>query len=139
MTVTDPLLCLTVSATLREKPLAFTQPKHPLALYFASVGQPLTVPGSPTTPNEAAVETTEDKLDGLEEVNLLEGLLAGERIRNTIYLSTPTASPQAPPLPAKEMHIYFFLQRVSAQFPDKSSSPFLPYPSPPSQHPHHHL
>lgn len=56
------------------------QPKHPLALFFASVGQPFATPESPTSPSGAPVETEEDTLSGLEEVNLLEGLLAGESI-----------------------------------------------------------
>ncbi|GLB39687.1 putative TRAPP trafficking subunit Trs65 [Lyophyllum shimeji] len=74
----DPLLCLTVSATLRDKPLALAQPKHPLAVYFASVGsQVLAPPESPTSPNGLVVEPEGDGYDRLEEVNLLEGLLAG--------------------------------------------------------------
>ncbi|KAG5352460.1 hypothetical protein C0989_002170 [Termitomyces sp. Mn162] len=74
----DPLLCLTVSATLRDKPLALGQPNHPLALFFASVGSQLLVPPeSPMSPNGALVEE-ENSYDRLEEVNLLEGLMAGE-------------------------------------------------------------
>ncbi|KAF8909732.1 TRAPP trafficking subunit Trs65-domain-containing protein [Gymnopilus junonius] len=72
----NPLLCLTVSATLREKPIP-TQPNHPLTRFFASVGY-----ASPETPKDvsANVPGTEEEaklLDGLEEVNLLGGLLAG--------------------------------------------------------------
>lgn len=79
LTVSDPLLCLTVSATLREKPLALTQPKHPLALFLASIGsQLLEPPDSPMSPNGVPQEPQEETFDRLEEVNLLEGLLAGE-------------------------------------------------------------
>ncbi|KAF8152924.1 TRAPP trafficking subunit Trs65-domain-containing protein [Crassisporium funariophilum] len=72
----DPLLCLTVSATLREKPIPTTA-QHPLAKFLASIGQ---VP--PDSPGDLSANETKDDedilfLDGLEEVNLLEGLLAG--------------------------------------------------------------
>ncbi|RDB17387.1 hypothetical protein Hypma_001684 [Hypsizygus marmoreus] len=89
----DPLLCLTVSATLREKPLALTQPKHPLGLFLASTGsQLLTTPVTPISPNGLLEEPAEDTFDRLEEVNLLGGLLAGPTFSNTsdnrIYLPT---------------------------------------------------
>lgn len=77
LTFSDPLLCLTVSATLREKPIP-TTPKHPLARFFASVG------GSKDILSEESPQEPADKsqweislLDGLEEANLLNGLLAG--------------------------------------------------------------
>ena len=55
-------------------------PKHPLARFFASVGgnkdilpvEPLQEPE-----DETNVEQEIDLLDGLEEANLLNGLLAG--------------------------------------------------------------
>jgi hypothetical protein len=79
LNVSDPLLCLTLSATLREKPLPLTQPKHPLRLFFASVGQPLTDPESPTTADGTPVRPEEDMLNGgLEEANLLIGVLGGK-------------------------------------------------------------
>ncbi|PPQ70667.1 hypothetical protein CVT25_010769 [Psilocybe cyanescens] len=74
----NPLLCLTVSATLRERPVP-THPKHPLAQFLASVGEKQS--GLPTSPEDSSSNGKEDEeeklLDGLEEVNLLEGLLAG--------------------------------------------------------------
>lgn len=76
----DPLLCLTVSATLREKPLIPPSQKHPLARYFATVGDfsTLTVPPTPTSANGQAPDPeADDLLEGLEEINLLEGLHAG--------------------------------------------------------------
>ncbi|KDR76963.1 hypothetical protein GALMADRAFT_225118 [Galerina marginata CBS 339.88] len=79
LTFNSPLLCLTVSATLREKPIA-THPKHPLAQFLASAGERRhSSPGSPKdpSPNEQGDEEDVILLDGLEEVNLLEGLLAG--------------------------------------------------------------
>ncbi|KAG6872561.1 hypothetical protein C0995_008834 [Termitomyces sp. Mi166 len=80
LTFQDPLLCLTVSATLRDKPLALDQPNHPLALFIASISsQLLAPPESPLTSNGTpAEEDEEDSYDRLEEVNLLEGLMAGE-------------------------------------------------------------
>ncbi|KAG5653181.1 hypothetical protein H0H81_001898 [Sphagnurus paluster] len=74
----DPLLCLTVSVTLRDKPVTLAQPKHPLAEFFANVGAHLpTTPESPTTPNRVSTEHEEHTFNRLEEVNLLEGLQAG--------------------------------------------------------------
>lgn len=71
----DPLLCLTISATLREKPLPIST-KHPLSKFFASTGGRF--PSPPESPNgEVSSQEESDVLDGLEEVNLLEGLLAG--------------------------------------------------------------
>jgi hypothetical protein len=70
---------LTVSATLREKSIP-TTPKHPLALFFASVGGNKDVLSAdpPQEPeDEINVEEEINLLDGLEEANLLNGLLAG--------------------------------------------------------------
>jgi hypothetical protein len=70
---------LTVSATLREKSIP-TTPKHPLARFFASVGgnKDILSAVSPQEPaDETKVEQEIDLLDGLEEANLLNGLLAG--------------------------------------------------------------
>jgi len=64
---------------LREKSIP-TTPKHPLARFFASVEGNKDVL-SAETPKEPAEETgTEQEinlLDGLDEANLLNGLLAG--------------------------------------------------------------
>lgn len=70
------MICLTVSATLREKPLP-TTPKHPLHRFFtckSAIFSSLSY-----SPTKGEIPTAEDAnlLDGLEEVNLLEGLLAG--------------------------------------------------------------
>ncbi|KIM41298.1 hypothetical protein M413DRAFT_145987 [Hebeloma cylindrosporum] len=73
----NPLLCLTVSATLREKPIP-THPKHPLAVYLTSIGEKrLIAPESPKDLDQGTQKEESPLLDGLEEVNLLEGLLAG--------------------------------------------------------------
>ncbi|KAJ3534739.1 hypothetical protein NMY22_g6791 [Coprinellus aureogranulatus] len=71
----NPLLCLTTAATLREKPI-ITSDKHPLSKYLTTLG--ITTPESPTVKQEKKDDYADDTLlDGLEEVNLLEGLLAG--------------------------------------------------------------
>ncbi|KAF9461747.1 TRAPP trafficking subunit Trs65-domain-containing protein [Collybia nuda] len=92
LAISDPLLCLTVSATLREKPQVLTQSNHPLAVYFASVGQHIALPESPTSPSGVTVEAEEDMLNGLEEVNLLEGLSAGPTFsgKGTNHAHLPT-------------------------------------------------
>ena len=79
LNVPDPLLCLTVSATLREKPLRLTRPTHPLAVYLTSIGsQILNDPASPLSPNGPPGEQMiQQTFEGLEEGNLLEGLRAG--------------------------------------------------------------
>jgi hypothetical protein len=73
----NPLLCLTVSITLREKPLALNQSKHPLASYLSAKSPLPSTPdsSSPTSPDRPTEEDLqkEDEL-GLEEINLLEGL-----------------------------------------------------------------
>lgn len=69
-----------MSATLREKSIP-TTPKHPLARFFASVGGNKDVPSAAEPPqepvDESKVEQEINLLDGLEEANLLNGLLAG--------------------------------------------------------------
>lgn len=71
----DPLLCLTVSATLRQNALQTTHPQHPLMLYLASVnGLPEQEATSPTSPN---YKVDDDELTGFEEINLLDNLTSG--------------------------------------------------------------
>ncbi|KAG6826661.1 hypothetical protein H0H92_014934 [Tricholoma furcatifolium] len=86
----EPLLCLTVSTTLREKPLTLS-PNHPLTAFFAqSGGQFLVPPESPMSPNGAPSEEKEDSYDRLEEVNLLEGLSAGPTFNSTHEVRLPS-------------------------------------------------
>ncbi|KAF8639224.1 hypothetical protein AX17_001709 [Amanita inopinata Kibby_2008] len=80
LSVTDPLLCLTISATLRDKPITTTSSKDPLALFLAKAGSQsnLVEPESPTSAIGVVQEDSrDDELHGFEEVNLLEGLHAG--------------------------------------------------------------
>ncbi|KAH9856430.1 TRAPP trafficking subunit Trs65-domain-containing protein [Lenzites betulinus] len=82
--VPDPLLCITVSTTLRHKPLAITPPRKSLAALIEATGG-LKSAGlySPSEANGAASaqhsgdSDGEEFLSGLQEVNLLEGLSAG--------------------------------------------------------------
>ncbi|KAI0371337.1 hypothetical protein BV20DRAFT_965535 [Pilatotrama ljubarskyi] len=80
--VPDPLLCITVSTTLRHKPLAITPARQTLALLIdeagglksATISSPVKANGT----DQQSSESDEDEiLSGLEEVNLLEGLSAG--------------------------------------------------------------
>ena len=77
--MSDPLLCLTVSTTLREKPVTVTPARQPLAALIKAAKESDSLEG-PTTPTAKSPEN-EDKLDvnGLEEINLLEGLSLGEQ------------------------------------------------------------
>ncbi|KAJ7241923.1 TRAPP trafficking subunit Trs65-domain-containing protein [Mycena haematopus] len=98
LAVSDPLLCLTVSATLRDRPQTFSRANHPLALFLASVDflPSATAPASPTSPTAANGISATDAppppptLSGLPEINLLEGLAAGPAF-NSAALSLPTA------------------------------------------------
>ncbi|KAI0360396.1 hypothetical protein OH77DRAFT_1418315 [Trametes cingulata] len=80
--VPDPLLCITVSTTLRNKPLAITPPRQTLALLIEEAGglKSATV-ASPVKANgteQQSSDSDEDEiLAGLQEVNLLGGLSAG--------------------------------------------------------------
>ncbi|KAH9949090.1 TRAPP trafficking subunit Trs65-domain-containing protein [Amylocystis lapponica] len=86
--VPDPLLCLTVSTTLRDKPLPETLPLQPLlALINDAGGFPHALDHTPSavkvngTGNGVNQGVEGDKgdvhLSGLEEINLLSGLAAG--------------------------------------------------------------
>ncbi|KAF9011730.1 hypothetical protein BDQ17DRAFT_1387346 [Cyathus striatus] len=80
----DPLLCLTVSATLRDKPVITPATQNSLAQFLTSVGSHIVAqPESPATPDGAAKDGEDDELlEHLEEVNLLEGLFSGPTFSN---------------------------------------------------------
>ena len=81
----DPLLAITVSTTLRSKPLALTQPRKALVELIDAVGglksgtERVMSPVVTNGVNEDHLSDSdgEDILTGLQEVNLLEGLAAG--------------------------------------------------------------
>ncbi|KAH7344714.1 TRAPP trafficking subunit Trs65-domain-containing protein [Rhizoctonia solani] len=74
----DPVLCLTVSATLRDKPMFSTPQREELIELFKSAGGVYQVVKSKSKPNGSVPpkdqEVEDDVMYGLEEVNLLEGL-----------------------------------------------------------------
>ncbi len=76
--VADPLLCLTVSATLREKPVLVTPSRQALVALIEATEGPKS-PTNPKSPGDAMTNGKEDVFDlhGMEEINLLEGLTIG--------------------------------------------------------------
>jgi hypothetical protein len=76
LTFSDPLLCLTISTTLREKPVTTSLPQHPF-IRFLKAFDGVAIPNSPAVVDKTQAQDDDDNLDGFEEVNLLEGLLAG--------------------------------------------------------------
>ncbi|KAH8829683.1 hypothetical protein DL96DRAFT_1708802 [Flagelloscypha sp. PMI_526] len=78
----DPLLCLTVSTTLRERPLNVKRfPDHPISHFLRSHNFSIDTPGTepPDSPDVDGVPEPADmfdpeSLEGLVEVNLLENL-----------------------------------------------------------------
>ena len=92
--VPDPLLCITISTTLRSKPLAMTAPRKALAALLDVAGglKTSTDPASATKSNGAveddpAASDDEDILLGLQEVNLLDGLAKGKSSSSCIVLA----------------------------------------------------
>lgn len=91
----DPLLCLTVSITLREKPLALTGARRIIADLADSAGGLAEIAPSSTAVSvvgdmngEAdSIEGDDDGiiLNGLTEVNLFEGLTTGKYISCIVY------------------------------------------------------
>lgn len=75
----DPLLCLTVSATLREKPISLTGPRQRLADLILATGNVPSDPSSPLTPRgpDDDKDRADELVSGLEEVNLLSGIASG--------------------------------------------------------------
>jgi hypothetical protein len=73
------LLCLTVSATLREKPLTISA-EHPFLIYLKTLGADVSGHDAQAALNIPAENDDADDIVDLEEVNLLEGLTSGEYI-----------------------------------------------------------
>ncbi|KAJ7490314.1 TRAPP trafficking subunit Trs65-domain-containing protein [Mycena galericulata] len=122
LAVNDPLLCLTVSATLRDRPQTLSRPTHPLTRFLNSVDFLVasTAPASPTSPTsngETPTPPGEPTLSGLPEINLLEGLSAG-----------PSFPPSALALPTARLGSVSRLKLFTLQ-PLPARTP-LPAPSP---------
>jgi hypothetical protein len=73
----DPLLCLTSSATLRDKALSLSQSTHPLVAYLVRMGMISHLDSRVVTSGEDGEEDEENEDTGFEEINLLEGLTLG--------------------------------------------------------------
>jgi hypothetical protein len=73
----EPLLCLTISATLREKPITSSSTEHPL-VRFLKTYDGVSIPDSPQVFDQIETKDDDDNMNTFEEVNLLEGLLAGQ-------------------------------------------------------------
>ncbi|KAI6033223.1 TRAPP trafficking subunit Trs65-domain-containing protein [Pisolithus orientalis] len=76
---TDPLLCLTISATLREKPLPLSQTRHPLVAFLLQEDM---MPWQDVIAHRPSIESDDPldmdyELNTLKEVNLLDGLATG--------------------------------------------------------------
>ncbi|KAF9227179.1 hypothetical protein BS17DRAFT_775073 [Gyrodon lividus] len=70
----DPLLCLTASATLRDKALSLFQSSHPFVEFLAQKRVIATLDAATALDSNIDQEDEEDDNTGFEEVNLLEGL-----------------------------------------------------------------
>ncbi|KAI6134633.1 TRAPP trafficking subunit Trs65-domain-containing protein [Pisolithus thermaeus] len=75
----NPLLCLTVSATLREKPLPLSQKKHPFIEFLLKEDM---MPSHDVLADKSSIESDnpdniDHELSGLREVNLLDRLATG--------------------------------------------------------------
>ncbi|KAJ7639092.1 TRAPP trafficking subunit Trs65-domain-containing protein [Roridomyces roridus] len=118
--INEPVLCLTISATLRERPQTLSQPNHPLSKFLKSVDflEASTVPTSPTSPTANGTPSTDEPtLSGLPELNLFQGLSAG-----------PTFDPSALDLPTARLGSVsrlklFTLQPLPARTPLSAPSP----------------
>lgn len=125
----DPLLSLTVSATLREKPSPFTGPRQRLAELIDAVGGIPSYPGTPITPlkdNTSNRNEDDDELAGLEEVNLLGGLSSGN-VTNILTqdLSWTELSP-APTFRSEDLAIPSTRLGPTTRYETFSLKPILP-------------
>ena len=93
--VPDPLLCITVSTTLRHKPLAMTAPRKALAALIDASGG-LKSAADVTSPvksngfaqDDHASDSDESEiLSGLQEINLLDGLAKGKLLYLSLHLA----------------------------------------------------
>ncbi|KAI6002831.1 TRAPP trafficking subunit Trs65-domain-containing protein [Pisolithus albus] len=77
----NPLLCVTIFATLREKQLPLSQNKHPFVKFLLQEDK---MPSQDISPHESSFESDDPdgidhELSGLKEVNLLDGLATESR------------------------------------------------------------
>lgn len=84
LSFSDPLLCLTASATLRDKALSLSQSTHPLVAYLTRTGMISHLDSGAATVGEEDEEDEETQDTGFEEINLLEGLTLGASMRHDL-------------------------------------------------------
>ncbi|KAL0957023.1 hypothetical protein HGRIS_003124 [Hohenbuehelia grisea] len=125
----DPLLCLTVSATLRDKPLVLNNPNHPLVEFLASrPGLPSSSEQALPTPTSKSGQAEHEELWGLDEVNLLEGLACGPTFQT---LASEEADEENSPLQLSTSRLGIVSRRKLFSLPPLSlPSPARPSPSP---------
>ncbi|KAF4580569.1 hypothetical protein EYR38_003168 [Pleurotus pulmonarius] len=122
----DPLLCLTVSETLREKPIPLHQyPKHPLAGFLAAHGAAIasSTEAPLPSPRDEPAATDGNELSGLDEANILEGLACGP----TYY--TLSGNANGVTLPTTRLGIVT-RRKLFSLAPTSLPSPVAPSPSP---------
>lgn len=82
----DPLLCLTASATLRDKALSLSQSTHPLISYLVRTGVISHLDSEALMTSEDGEEDEETQDTGFEEINLLEGLTLGASMHRDLVV-----------------------------------------------------
>ncbi|KAJ8515033.1 hypothetical protein ONZ45_g7514 [Pleurotus djamor] len=126
---TEPLLCLTVSETLREKPISLQQyPNHPLTPFFAKHGVATSSVDAPLpSPNGHQDDGQSNELNGLDEVNLLQGLACGPTFHS--LPATYGDASASLDLPTTRLGIVS-RRKLFALSPASLPSPVAPSPSP---------
>ncbi|KIJ68093.1 hypothetical protein HYDPIDRAFT_25538 [Hydnomerulius pinastri MD-312] len=126
----DPLLCLTASATLRDKALSLSQPSHPFVVFLAQKGILLQqdAAGGAAMERDGDGEDGEDDITGLEEVNLLEGLSIGSSI-----------SSESDPLHLPSTRLGNVTRQQLFSLPPASPASQSPSPLPSSKRGPHHI
>ena len=78
--VRGPLLCLTATITVRERPIPLTPARAGLVAMFEGAGSHPDLPQSVRAVSFDDVHDVDNSYHGLDEVNLLEGLSSGIHI-----------------------------------------------------------
>ncbi|KAG8903162.1 hypothetical protein FRB99_003663 [Tulasnella sp. 403] len=116
----NPLLCLTASATLREKRVRSTPERESLMSLITPIVNKV-IP--PTSPKSLEDSSAEDLMDGFEEVNLFEGIIKDRRTPNSQFM-TPT--PRAGSIPTLRKSFRKVLAAVSG-IRVRMRTTFVPY------------
>ncbi|OCH88177.1 hypothetical protein OBBRIDRAFT_108754 [Obba rivulosa] len=114
----DPILSLTVSVTLRDRPLPITPPRRALAALLEATDGSQLGATSPISPNGA--NSADSLISGLKEVNLFEGLR-----RDPTFSSSPLSLPSTRLGPSTRRNAFGLLPHTSVS----TSSALSPSPS----------